>query len=189
MEWKVRQQLVDLQLLLDTSTKILPFLESAISETIRLGKTELAKAMLFFVAFDHSYFNHMVLIKQLMRGNSYRDIRKINPFANGRNSLFVQAVRKGNVELANLILDKSLKPNPMQPLLCTNFFNERYRNLEIASRIDFEELNFLDRARLRARLRGILLRHGNCKHVVVPPVISMFILATVFIMCHRDLII
>jgi len=43
VEWEEVQQQRDLQLLLGTSTKILPYLEDVISVAIRLGKTELPK--------------------------------------------------------------------------------------------------------------------------------------------------
>jgi hypothetical protein len=52
-------------------------LEEAIVEAIRLRRTELAKIMLFFVEFDHYYFNPMVLFRQLTAGNSLLDIRKL----------------------------------------------------------------------------------------------------------------
>jgi hypothetical protein len=115
---------------LDTSTKILPHLKNAISEAIRLRKTELAKMMLFFTAFDHSYFNHIVLIKQLIRGNSIYDIRQIDPFLNGRESIFVSAVRSGNVELANLILDKAFNLNPIWPETIPISYRDRINNLD-----------------------------------------------------------
>ena len=102
----------DLELLLETSTKILPHLEDAIVGVIRLGRTQLAKIMLFFVAFDHSYFNHMVLFRQLAAGNLLRDVRKLDPFAKEDKSVFLNAISNGNVELANLILDKAIKLNP-----------------------------------------------------------------------------
>jgi hypothetical protein len=60
-----------------------------------------------------------------MRGNSFKDIRKINPFLHGDESLFVKAVRSGNVELANLILDKALKLNPIQTLFSGTLYAER----------------------------------------------------------------
>jgi hypothetical protein len=123
--WKEIQQRRDLKLLLETSTTILPDLEGAISEAIRLGKTELAKMMLFLVAFDNSYFNHIIFFKQLKIGNSFKDLRKIDPFLNGRLSIFTNAVRSGNVELATLILDKALKLNPIQPFLSGTLYGER----------------------------------------------------------------
>jgi hypothetical protein len=125
----------------------------------------------------------MVLIKQLMRGNSYRDIRKINPFANGRNSLFVQAVRNGNVELANLILDKSLKPNPIQPLLCTDLYTTRYKNLDIASniaaRITIRTAINSPMDRLRFRLGRILMKQLIFKELLLIPLVSSGICAAV----------
>jgi hypothetical protein len=121
-----------------------------------------------------------------MSGNSVRDIRKINPFINGRDSLFVKAVSNGNVELANLILDKALKLNPIQPLLCTNFYKERYWNLDLASDLDFEAERVLDRARLRGRLRGIMFHQKNCQHLVIPPVISTFIVMAIFVLYNRN---
>jgi hypothetical protein len=163
--WKKVQQYRDLQLLVDTSTKILPYLERAISEAIILGKTELAKMMLFFVAFDHSYFNHIVLIRQLMRGNSVKDLRKINPFLHGEGSLFAEAVRSGNVDLANLILDKAIKLNPIN-FLYPKFYEERYRNLEMASTIASDIIerskDNSDMVFLRDRLERILNYQAAC---------------------------
>jgi hypothetical protein len=157
VEWEEMQQQTDLKLLLDTSTRILPYLEDAISVAIRLRKTELAKMMLFLVAFDHSYFNHIVLIKQLMRGNSFKDIRKINPFLYGDESLLVKAVRSGNADLANLILDKALKLNPLQVFACSRYYCRRNDALSIALRIasNFSraDLEMFSTAR---RLRNIL---------------------------------
>jgi hypothetical protein len=123
----------------------------------------------------------MVLIKQLMRGNSFRDIRKINPFANGCNSLFVQAVMDGNVELANLILDKSLKPNPIQPFLCTKFYNERYRNLQlaenIASRINYDLFSerYFPLYHLRGRLNKTLRSMEALWEALYVPLINLII--------------
>jgi hypothetical protein len=143
--WKEIQQLRDLQLLLDTSTKILPSLERAICQAIFLGKRELAKAMLFFVAFDHSYFNHIVFIRQLIRGNSFQDIRKIDPFLRGNDSIFVNAVRNGNFELANLILDKALKLNPIQPFLSGTLYRKRsFLNIEAALDEIYRHVDNLD---------------------------------------------
>jgi hypothetical protein len=122
----------DLKLLLETSTQILPHLEEAILEAIRLGRTQLAKIMLFFVAFDLSYFNHMVLFRQLAAGNSLLDIRKLNPFAKEDESVFLNAISNGNVELANLILEKGLKLNPLRPFIFSRYFRERRQSLESA---------------------------------------------------------
>jgi hypothetical protein len=159
--WKEIRQLRDLQLLLDTSTKILPYLEYAISDAITMGKTELAIMMLFFIAFDHSYFNHIVLIRQLMRGNSFKDIRKINPFRYGNESLFVKAVTNGDAQLANLILDKALKLNPIQPLICMSFYLKRFRNLEIASNIIGRARYHSDIVFFKARLKRILYNQAT----------------------------
>jgi hypothetical protein len=114
--------------------------------------------MLFFVAFDHSYFNHIVLIKQLMRGNSFKDIRKINPFLYGDESLFVYAMRSGDLKLVNLILDKGVKWNPLQIFACSRYYSQRhdalYRALQIARRtFSTAELEMFSTAR---RLRHIL---------------------------------
>jgi hypothetical protein len=107
-------------------------LEEAILEAIRLGRTQLAKIMLFFVAFDLSYFNHMVLFRQLAAGNSLLDIRKLNPFAKEDESVFLNAISNGNVELANLILEKGLKLNPLRPFIFSRYFRERRQSLESA---------------------------------------------------------
>ena len=139
----------DLKLLLETSTKILPHLEEAIVEAIRLGRTQLAKIILFFVAFDHSYFNHMVLFRQLAAGNSLLDIRKLNPFAKEDESVFLNAISNGNVELANLILEKGLKLNPLRPFICSRYFRERRRSLERAPSLSNDCV-------LKDRLRKIL---------------------------------
>jgi hypothetical protein len=159
-KWEEIQQHRELQLLLDTSTKILPHLKNAISEAIRLRKTELAKMMLFLTAFDHSYFNHIVLIKQLIRGNSIYDIRQIDPFLNGRESIFVSAVRSGNVELANLILDKV---NPFPRLILTSLFWERFTNLQRAAKISSDIINGTvdksDMDSFNARLIKIFRQH------------------------------
>jgi hypothetical protein len=155
VDWEEMQQQRDLQLLLDTSTKILPYLEDSISVAIRLGKTELAKMMLFFVAFDDSYFNNMVLIKQLRCGNSVTDIRKINPFRYGDDSIFVQAVRSGNVDLANLILDKALTLNPLaKGSTCWNMGNLE-RAYDIAFEISNATVPNSEMASLKDRLRTI----------------------------------
>jgi hypothetical protein len=151
----------DLKLLLETSTKILPHLEDAILEAIRLGRTQLAKIMLFFVAFDHSYFNQMVLFRQLAAGNSLMDIRKLNPFAKEDESVFLNAISNGNVELANLILEKGLKLNPLRPLICSRYFRERRRSLERASYSLSIECVLKDRLRkilIDQRLYDCLLR-------------------------------
>lgn len=106
--WKYAQQRRDLQLLLDTSTKILPFLKDGILMAIEHKRNDLAKIMLYFVAFDRSFFNHMVLIRQLAAGNSLIDLRKIDPFTISEKSLFLHAVEKQNVELANFMLDEGI---------------------------------------------------------------------------------
>jgi len=115
--------------------------------------------MLFFVAFDDSYFNHIVLIKQLRCGNSVTDIRKINPFLYGDESLLVKAVRSGNVDLANLILDKALTLNPLaKGSTCMNI-----GNLKIASNIAFSSqettVQNSDMDSVRHRLEDILDTH------------------------------
>ena len=143
----------DLKLLLETSTKILPHLEEAILDAIRLGRTQLAKIMLFFVAFDHSFFNHMVLFRQLAAGNSLLDIRKLNPFAKEDESVFLNAISNGNVELANLILEKGLKLNPLRPFICSRYFRERRRSLERAPSLSTDCV-------LKDRLRKILNDQG-----------------------------
>ena len=135
----------DLKLLLETSTKILPYLQDAIVGVIRLGRTELASILLFFVAFDHSYFNHMVLFRQLAAGNSFRDVRKLDPFTNEDESVFLKAILNGNKELANLILDKAITFDPLQPFRCSRYNYDRQEalltavksvtDLEIAQRI------------------------------------------------------
>jgi hypothetical protein len=117
---------------LETSTKLLPHLEDAVIDAIKLGRIELAKIMLFFGAFDHSYFNHMVLFRQLAAGNSLLDLRKLNPFSKEDESVFLNAISNGNVELANLILEKGLKLNPLRPLICSRYFRERGQSLERA---------------------------------------------------------
>jgi hypothetical protein len=124
--WKELQLCKELQLLLDTSTEIFPHLGLAISQAIRSGKTELAKVMLFFAVFDDHHFNNMVFIKQLMRRLSFKDIRIIDPFLNGDQSIFINAVASGNFELANLILDKV---NPFPRLISASLFVERLRIL------------------------------------------------------------
>lgn len=106
--WKYGQQRRDLQLLLDTSTKILPYLKDGIVMAIENKRTDLAKIMLYFVAFDHSFFNQMVLIRQLAAGNSLTDIRRIDPFSVSEKSLFLHAVEHQNVELANFMLDEGI---------------------------------------------------------------------------------
>ena len=106
--WKYSQQRRDLQLLLDSSTKILPFLKDGIFMAIDYNRNDLAKIMLDFVAFDRSFFNHLVLIKQLAAGNSLYDLRKIDPFTISEKSLFLQAVENQNVELANFMLDEGI---------------------------------------------------------------------------------
>ena len=55
--WKYSQQRRDLQLLLDSSTKILPFLKDGIFMAIENKRNDLAKIMLYFVVFDRSFFN------------------------------------------------------------------------------------------------------------------------------------
>jgi hypothetical protein len=158
--WKEIRQLRDLQLLLDTSTKILPYLEDAISDAITMGKTELAIMMLFFVAFDHSYFNHIVLIKQLMRGNSFKDVRKINPFRYGNESLFVNAIRSGDLKLVNLILEKGLKCNPFQVFVCSMFYWHRRDALSIALKIAKSKSD-LEMVSTGKRLKQILDRQSG----------------------------
>jgi hypothetical protein len=135
------QQHRDLKLLLETSTKILPHAKDAICEAIQLGKTDLAKMMLFFTAFEDSFLmNQIVLIKQMMKGNSFKDIRKIDPFIYGRESIFVDAVRSGNFELAELILDKAFKFNPIWPITIPLLYGKILDNLDSVLRI-IKEMN------------------------------------------------
>ena len=81
--------------------------------------------MLFFVAFDRSDFNHMVLFRQLAAGNLLRVVRKLDPFAKEDESVFLNAISNGNVELANLILDKAIKLNPLGLLRCSRYYFDR----------------------------------------------------------------
>lgn len=157
--WKDSQQKNDLELLLDTSTKLLPYLENAMREAIHLGKTDLVKMMLFFVAFDKSYFNHKVLIRQFAAGNSIKDIRKINPFTDHDASLLISAIKNGNAELANLILGKALKWNPFQLYMCTKYYSRRWRTLNLAHIMVSEILESNsqpDLETLELRLKSIL---------------------------------
>ena len=166
--WGAVEQRNDLQLLLDTSTKILPYLEDAIFKALRLGKSELVTMMLFFVAFDHSYFNHIVLIKQLMRGNSFKDIRKINPFLHGNESIFVKAMRGGDLKLVNLILDKGVKSNPFQVFACSQYYSQRQDALCTALRIARRTFSTSD---LETVSTGRRLRHilemQSAYHVII----------------------
>jgi len=153
--WKEIQQCRDLQLLLDTSTTILPYVEDAISKAIRIGKTELAKVMLFFAVFDRSYVNQIVLLKQLIRGNSLNDIRRIDPFFHGDESIFVNAVRSGNFELANLILDKTLKLNPIR-ILSPNLYSGRTESIRTVYQIIARGVDNWDMVSLKNRLDNML---------------------------------
>jgi hypothetical protein len=175
--WKEIRQLRDLQLLLDTSTKILPYLDDAISDAIIMGKTEAAIMMLFFVAFDHSYFNHIVLIRQLMLGNSFKDIRKINPFLHGNESIFVKAMRGGDLKLVNLILDKGVKSNPFQVFACSQYYSQRQDALCTALRIARRTFSTSD---LETVSTGRRLRHilemQSAYHVIIVCLLIMGLL-------------
>ena len=109
---QLAQDIVDLQLLLETSTKLLPHLKEGIINATRDKKNDLAKSMLYFISFDHSYFNNLVYLRQLAAGYSIRDLRKIDPFDDINDSLLIVAARAKNFEMMNFILDKTLKWNP-----------------------------------------------------------------------------
>ena len=115
-----------------------------------MGRTELASILLFFVAFDHSYFNHMVLFRQLAAGNSLRDVRKLDPFTNEEDeSVFLKAILNGNKELANLILDKAIKFDPLQPFICNRHYYDRQDALLTA-------VNSVNDLRIALRISRIL---------------------------------
>jgi len=176
--WKAAQQKKDLKLLLETSTKLLPYLENAIKEAIHLRKTDLVKMMLFFVAFDKSYFNHIVLIRQWAAGNSIKDIRKIDPFEKYDASLLISAIKNGNAELANLILDKGIKWNPFQIYMCTKYYRTRNENLYDAmetAEIVIRRLEEFDMISVKKRLKRIADRQCFYQVLILYVLITSFV--------------
>jgi hypothetical protein len=159
---KIREQ-NDMQLLLETSTKISPHLIYAIYESIYSGKTELAKLMLSFAAFDNSHFNHKVLMKQLMCGYSVRDIRKVDPFLYraDRPSMLVSAMEKQNLELVNFILDNGIKWNHSKVFACSKSYKTRRNGMSHALKIarNLQETNSRNDPELNSiinRLKNLL---------------------------------
>ena len=121
---ELAQDIIDLQLLWETSTKLLPHLNQAIIHAIALKRNDLAKRMLYFIIFDHSYFNHLVYFRQLAAGYSIRDLKKVDPFDDAEESLIFRAARAGNIEMVNFILDKGLKWNPLT-ILWLRYYSNR----------------------------------------------------------------
>ena len=108
----------DLQLLLETSLQLRKSAVVAICLAIQSGNQEFIKILLEYFVFGKSY-------------PWSSKITKVDPFIAHPMSIFIEAIRERNVEIANLILDKSLRINPLIGFW-SKTFRQRRRILERA---------------------------------------------------------
>ena len=152
----IEQDIIDLKLLLKTSTQLLPDLKQGIIHALQIKRNDLAKIMFYFVSFDYSYFNHMVYFRQLAAGNSIWNLRKVDPFDDPNVPVIILAVRSNNLEMVKFILDKALKWNPFTIISC-RYWMKRLRILDRAyRRLIQTDLGNEERALLLNRLNQII---------------------------------
>ena len=115
---QILESINDLQLLLETSLRLKESAVVAICLAIQSGNQEYIKILLEYFVFGKSY----------PWGSK---ITKVDPFIAHPKSIFIEAIRRRNLEIANLILDKSLWINPLTGFW-SKTFRERRRILERA---------------------------------------------------------